>query len=47
MFTVKKDFKRLDPIIYPENISEQDKFHFGQENRLYRSLIRLFEAFWI
>ena len=46
MFTVKKDFKRLDPIIYPENISEQDKFHFGQENRLYRSLIRLFEAFW-
>ena len=47
MFTVKKDFKRLDPIIYPENISEQDKLHFGYENRLYRSLIRLFEAFWI
>ena len=47
MFTVKKDFKRLDPIIYPENISEQDKLHFGYENRLYRSLNRLFEAFWI
>ena len=47
MFIVKKDFKRLDPIIYPENISEQDKLHFGYENRLYRSLNRLFEAFWI
>ena len=47
MFIVKKDFKHLDPIIYPENISEQDKLHFGYENRLYRSLIRLFEAFWI
>ena len=47
MFTVKKDFKRLGSIIYSENISEQDKFHFGQENRLYRSLFRLFEAFWI
>ena len=47
MFIVKKDFKHLDPIIYPENIPEQDKLHFGQENRLYRSLIRLFEAFWI
>ena len=46
MFIVKKDFKRLDPIIYSENISEQDKLHFGQENRLYRSLFRLFEAFW-
>ena len=45
MFIVKKDFKCLDPIIYPENISEHDKFHFGQENRLYRSLFRLFEAF--
>ena len=47
MFTVKKDFKRLDPIIYSENIPEQDKFNFGCENRLYRSLFRLFEAFWI
>ena len=46
MFTVKKDFKHLDPIIYPKNIAEHGKLHFGNENRLYRSLIRLFEAFW-
>ena len=46
MFTVKKDFKQLSSIIYQENISEKDKLHFGCENRLYRSLIRLFEAFW-
>ena len=47
MFTIKKEFKQLDSIIYPENMSEKDKFNFGNENRLYRSLIRLFEAFWI
>ena len=46
MFTIKKEFKQLDSIIYPENMSEKDKFNFGNENRLYRSLIRLFEAFW-
>ena len=45
MFIVKKDFKHLDPIIYPKNIAEHGKLHFGCENRLYRSLIRLFEAF--
>lgn len=47
MFIIKKDFKRLDPIVYPENMPEKDKLHFGCENRLYRSLFRLFEAFWI
>ena len=47
MFIVKKIFEQLNSVIYPENLSEQDKFHFGQDNRLYRSLIRLFEAFWI
>jgi len=47
MFTVKKDFRQLGSIIYPENISEQDKLHFGQDNRLYRSLINLFLQFWI
>ena len=47
MFTVKKELKQLNSIIYPENVSEQDKLHFGCENRLYRSLFRLFEAFWI
>ena len=47
MFIVKKELKQLNSIIYPENVSEQDKLHFGCENRLYRSLLRLFEAFWI
>ena len=47
MFIVKKELKQLNSIIYPENVSEQDKLHFGCENRLYRSLFRLFEAFWI
>ena len=47
MFTVKKELKQLNSIIYPENVPEQDKLHFGCENRLYRSLFRLFEAFWI
>ena len=47
MFTVKKELKQLNSIIYPENVSEQDKLHFGCENRIYRSLFRLFEAFWI
>ena len=46
MFIVKKELKQLNSIIYPENMSEQDKLHFGYENRLYRSLFRLFEAFW-
>ena len=47
MFTVKKELKQLNSIIYPENATEQDKLHFSCENRLYRSLLRLFEAFWI
>ena len=47
MFIVKKELKQLNSIIYPENVSKQYKLHFGCENRLYRSLFRLFEAFWI
>ena len=47
MFIVKKELKQLNSIIYQENAPEQDKLHFGSENRLYRSLFRLFEAFWI
>ena len=47
MFIVKKELKQLNSIIYPENMSEQDKLYFGCENRFYRSLFRLFEAFWI
>ena len=45
MFTVKKELKQLNSIIYSENVHEQDKLHFSCENRLYRSLFRLFEAF--
>ena len=47
MFIVKKELKQLNSVIYQENAPEQDKLHFGSENRLYRSLFRLFEAFWI
>ena len=47
MFTVKKELKQLNSSIYLENMSEQDKLNFGCENRIYRSLLRLFEAFWI
>ena len=47
MFTVKKELKQLNSITYPENMLEKDKLHFGCENRFYRSLFRLFEAFWI
>ena len=47
MFIVKKELKQLNSIIYPENVPAQDKLHFSCENRLYRSLFRLFEAFWI
>ena len=47
MFTVKKELKQLNSSIYSENMSEQDKLNFGCENRIYRSLLRLFEAFWI
>ena len=47
MFAVKEIFRQLNPVIYPKNLAEQDIFNFGQDNRLYRSLIRLFEAFWI
>lgn len=47
MFAVKKELKQLNSSIYSENMSEQDKLNFGCENRIYRSLFRLFEAFWI
>ena len=47
MFIVKKELKQLNSIVYPENAPEQDKLHFGCENRIYISLFRLFEAFWI
>ena len=47
MFIVKKELKQLNSVIYQENAHEQDKLHFGSENRLYRSLFRLFEAFWV
>ena len=47
MFKKKVELKPLNSIIYPEELSEQDRLHFGQDNRLYRSLINLFSQFWI
>ena len=40
----KKKIELIKPINYLEGIED---FRFGQDNKLYRSLSRLFEAFWI
>lgn len=40
----KKKIELIRPVIYPEGIEE---FRFGQDNKLYRSLKRLFDSFWI
>ena len=46
MFKKSLEFKQLKSIIYPEGQSpENGYFTTGQDNRLYRSLIRLFETF--
>ena len=42
----KKKIELIKPIIYPKP-EQVGIFQFGQDNRLYRSLIRLFEAFVI
>ena len=47
MFKVLKEFPRLKSILYPKELSERDKFNFGQDNRIYRSLMNLFSQFWI
>ena len=40
----KKNIELIKPITYKD---EADAPFFGQDNRIYRSLIKLFEAFWI
>ena len=40
----KEKIELIRPVIYPEGIEE---FRFGQDNKLYRSLKRLFDSFWI
>jgi len=47
MFKKMIEFPRLKSILYPKELSEQDRFNFGQDNRVYRSLINLFTQFWI
>ena len=47
MFKKMIEFPRLKSILYPKDLSEQDRIHFGQDNRIYRSLINLFTQFWI
>jgi len=49
MYKVKKEFDQLKPIIYPETTNQVDnsQLQLGVDNRLYRSLFRIFDAFWI
>ena len=47
MFKVLKEFPQLKSIIYPKSLSDEEKLYFGQDNRIYRSLINLFSQFWI
>ena len=43
----KKKIELIKPITYPDGTELAGQFQLGSDNRLYRSLIRLFEAFWI
>ncbi|MBP5694821.1 MAG: HD domain-containing protein [Bacilli bacterium] len=47
MFKKMIEFPRLKSILYPKELSERDRFNFGQDNRIYRSLINIFTQFWI
>jgi tRNA nucleotidyltransferase (CCA-adding enzyme) len=44
---LKKKIELIKPITYPDGAELAGQFQLGSDNRLYRSLIRLFEAFWI
>jgi len=43
----KKKIELIKPINYPKDIQDNPTFMFGVDNRIYRSLYNLFEAFWI
>lgn len=49
MFKKQIEFRQLKPILYKpgEEPEVSGSFNFGVDNRLYRSLIRLFETFYI
>lgn len=47
MYKVLKEFPQLKSILYPKGLSDEEKLYFGQDNRIYRSLINLFSQFWI
>ena len=49
MFKKQIEFRQLKPILYKpgEDPEVSGSFNFGVDNRLYRSLIRLFETFYI
>ena len=47
MFTKKIEFEQLKSILYPKDTDGKPIFSCGVDNRLYRSLIRLFETFYI
>lgn len=43
----KKQVELIKAINYPKEIKASDLTHFGYDNRLYRSLLNLFQWFWI
>ena len=43
----KKKIELIKSINYPKDIQDNPTFMFGVDNRIYRSLRNLFEAFWI
>lgn len=43
----RKQIELIKPINYPKDIQDNPTFMFGVDNRIYRSLHNLFEAFWI
>lgn len=43
----KKQIELIKAINYPKEIKTSDLTHFGYDNRLYRSLLNLFQWFWI
>ena len=43
----KKKIELIKPTIYPEGAELAGQFQLGTDNRLYRSLSKIFEAFWL
>ena len=47
MYKKNFEFEQLKSVLYLKDANGNPNFSFGRDNRVYRSLIRLFEAFWI